>query len=70
MVRFVHGGVMPALTDRSIDELNEQASRMIKNGALKNPLLLSESSPLWSRVSMCQPRSAASLELQSTHLLH
>ncbi|EER09959.1 serine-threonine protein phosphatase, putative [Perkinsus marinus ATCC 50983] len=48
--RFVHGGVMPALTDRSIDELNEQASRMIKNGALKNPLLLSESSPLWSRV--------------------
>ncbi|EER18860.1 serine/threonine protein phosphatase, putative [Perkinsus marinus ATCC 50983] len=47
---FVHGGVMPALTDRSIDELNEQATRMIRDGALKNPLLLSESSPLWSRV--------------------
>ncbi|KAF4673115.1 hypothetical protein FOL46_007823 [Perkinsus olseni] len=47
---FVHGGVLPALTDRSIDELNEQASRMINDGALKNPLFLSESSPVWSRV--------------------
>ncbi|KAF4675331.1 hypothetical protein FOL47_007949 [Perkinsus chesapeaki] len=47
---FVHGGLLPALTDRSVDELNRQATRMINDGSMRNPLFLSESSPVWSRL--------------------